>query len=136
MSDPMTIAPSAANRSAQAKPIPDAAPVTYATLPSRRPMRCSFVGGANIKRMRRAVAGVDGCRDGWVVVTAPLTAGPSTVQRVERLDALIDRVRSGAVVAAGIDMPIGLPSHSRRTSDAGLRVHLGARRSSLFPTPP
>ena len=83
-----------------------------------------------------AVAGVDGCRGGWVVVTAPLTAGPSTVERVERLDALIDRVRSGAIVAAGIDMPIGLPSHSRRTSDAGLRVHLGARRSSLFPTPP
>lgn len=82
------------------------------------------------------VAGVDGCRGGWVVVTAPITGGPSTVERVEVLDSLIERVRAGAVAAAGIDMPIGLPSHTRRASDAALRVHLGARRSSVFPTPP
>jgi len=79
---------------------------------------------------------VDGYRDGWVVVTAPITGGPSTVDCVARLDPLIERVRAGEVRAVGIDMPIGLPSHTRRSSDGQLRVHLGARRSSIFPTPP
>lgn len=82
------------------------------------------------------VAGVDGCRGGWVVVIASIADGPSTVERVARLDSLIQRIRAGTVAAAGVDMPIGLPSHTRRASDAALRVHLGARRSSLFPTPP
>jgi len=82
------------------------------------------------------VAGVDGYRSGWVVVTAPITGGASTVECVTGLDSLIERVHAGEVRAAGIDMPIGLPSHSRRASDGQLRVHLGARRASLFPTPP
>ena len=58
------------------------------------------------------IAGVDGCRGGWVVVTAPIDGGGSTVERFAQLDALIERVRTGAVRAAGIDMPIGLP-HTR-----------------------
>ena len=70
------------------------------------------------------------------MVTAPTTGGPSTVQCVARLDSLIERVRTGDIGAAGIDMPIGLPSCTRRASDGQLRVHLGARRSSIFPTPP
>ena len=71
-----------------------------------------------------------------MIVTAPTTAGPSTVERVSQLDALIERVRTGDVCAAGIDMPIGLPTHVRRASDGLLRIHLGARRSSVCPTPP
>jgi predicted RNase H-like nuclease len=82
------------------------------------------------------IAGVDGCRGGWVVVTAAIDAGDSTVERVARLDALIERVRAGDVHTAGIDMPIGLPTHTRRVSDTQLRIHLGNRRSSVFPTPP
>ena len=82
------------------------------------------------------VAGVDGCRGGWIVVTAPVEEGTSTVERVVRLDELFERVRGGEFRAVGIDMPIGLPVHTRRASDAALRVHLGARRSSVFPTPP
>jgi predicted RNase H-like nuclease len=82
------------------------------------------------------VAGVDGCRGGWIVVTAPLSAGASTVERVERLDVLFARARRGEFGAVGIDMPIGLPARTRRASDAALRVHLAARRSSVFPTPP
>jgi predicted RNase H-like nuclease len=69
-------------------------------------------------------------------VIAPIDGGDSTVERVAQLDAVIERVRAGDVHAAGIDMPIGLPTHTRRTSDTQLRVHLGARRSSVFPTPP
>ena len=82
------------------------------------------------------VVGVDGCRGGWVVVTSPVDTGASTVERVAHLDSLIGRVRSGAIAAAAIDMPIGLPSATRRVSDRALRVHLGSRRSTVFPTPP
>ena len=82
------------------------------------------------------VAGVDGCRGGWVVVTAPIAGGTATVERLARLDTVIERVRCGELRAAGIDMPIGMPAHTRRASDAQLRAHLGARRSSVFPTPP
>jgi len=82
------------------------------------------------------VAGVDGCRGGWVIVTSSIEGGASTVERVARLDALFERVRGGELGAVGIDMPIGLPSHTRRASDSALRVHLGPRRSSVFPTPP
>ena len=79
--------------------------------------------------------GVDGCRGGWVVVTSPVDSGATTVERVEHLDSLIERVRSGAVIAAAIDMPIGLPSTTRRMSDRALRANLGPRRSTVFPTP-
>jgi len=82
------------------------------------------------------VAGVDGCRGGWVVVTAGVVAGPSSVERVVELGSLFEQVRAGELRAVAIDMPIGLPSRIRRVSDAQLRVHLGPRRSSVFPTPP
>src|SRR2546421_470328 len=56
-STPTTFAPSSANRRAHARPIPDAAPVTNATLPSRRPTTvCSLkrvlvvkAGGRSVK---------------------------------------------------------------------------------------
>jgi predicted RNase H-like nuclease len=82
------------------------------------------------------IAGVDGCRGGWIVVVAPTQGGPSTVERVPALDALFRRVRDGELQAVGIDMPIGLPSHAPRASDRALRAHLGPRRSTVFPTPP
>lgn len=69
-------------------------------------------------------------------MTASKRDGASTVDCVTSLDSLIDRVRSGEVHTVGIDMPIGLPAHTRRASDGQLRVHLGVRRASLFPTPP
>ena len=59
--------------------------------------------------------------------------------RVEFTPALapvIDLVRAGDLAAIGLDMPIGLPEHGRRASDAAARRLLGARRASLFPTPP
>jgi predicted RNase H-like nuclease len=36
----------------------------------------------------------------------------------------------------GIDMPIGLPDDTARTSDRAARAFLGPRRSSIFTTPP
>ena len=132
MSEPTTMAPSAAKRSAEAKPIPDAAPVTYATLPSRRPMCCSFVPSANIRRMHE-VAGVDGCRGGWVVVTTPVGSGASTVERVERLDA-VDRASAGGRHRRGRHR------HADRSTGAhaasvGRRVARAPRRPEVIALP-
>ena len=69
------------------------------------------------------VAGVDGCRGGWVVVTTDVDGGPSVVERVVGLVALVAKVRAGELRAVAIDMPIGLPSQARRTSDAQPDAH-------------
>ncbi len=85
----------------------------------------------------RAVAGVDGCRGGWVVVTTGLAAdSPTTVAVVPDIATVIVALRSGHLAAAGVDMPIGLTTDGSRTADTEARRLLGARRSSLFPTPP
>src|SRR5829696_5213339 len=62
-STPTTFAPSSANRRAHASPIPDAAPVTNATLPSRRPTTvCS------LKRVLVVKTGVPGRNEVRVVL--------------------------------------------------------------------
>ncbi len=88
--------------------------------------------------MERAVAGVDGCRGGWVVVTVPL--GGMAAARVEvvhghGLAALADDLVSGRLAAAAIDIPIGLPAGGSRPADVAARRRLGPRRSSVFPAP-
>jgi predicted RNase H-like nuclease len=84
------------------------------------------------------VAGVDGCRGGWVVVTAAAAAG-GPVWEVEVLAAVapvIERLRRGELAAVAVDMPMGLPPAGPRASDGAARARLGARRSTVFPTPP
>ncbi len=81
------------------------------------------------------VAGVDGCRGGWVAMlkdtkgrtASSLTLCP-TFRDVLALDA--------AIIA--IDMPIGLPDFldsQGRHADLQARAVLGPRKSSLFPPP-
>jgi predicted RNase H-like nuclease len=76
------------------------------------------------------VAGVDGCRGGWVVATDEWdTGGLTVVARFDEVLALVD----GFVA---VDMPIGLPAlGSRRACDTAARKALGPRRSSVFPAP-
>jgi predicted RNase H-like nuclease len=71
----------------------------------------------------RDIAGIDGCRVGWVV------ARRSGVRVIPHL--VLDRA---AVV--GIDMPIGLAADGRRACDYRAREFLGSRRSTVFPAPP
>lgn len=75
---------------------------------------------------RARVAGVDGCRRGWVVATddGDVRVVP-TAADVVALDV--------AVIA--IDMPIGLPDAGQRACDVAARKRLGARRASVFATP-
>jgi predicted RNase H-like nuclease len=88
------------------------------------------------------VAGVDGCRGGWIVVRAAV--GPATratpldvgsVEVVDSLDGLLDDVRRGRVVEVAVDMPIGLPDHDPRACDVAARAMAGPRRASVFPAP-
>jgi len=77
------------------------------------------------------VAGVDGCRGGWVVVhdgSAFVRPGFADV-----LAALPD------VTVVAVDIPIGLADRHEpggRDVDRAARVRLGAKRSSVFSPPP
>jgi predicted RNase H-like nuclease len=85
------------------------------------------------------VAGVDGAPGGWVV--AVLEGGPEAPTVVEvRHDhdaaSVVAALAAGDLDAACVDMPIGLADAGRRDGEAEAARHLGARRSSLFLTPP
>lgn len=76
------------------------------------------------------IAGVDGCRSGWVVVTCDghqLTdiRVVTTAEELWSLD--VDRI--------AIDIPIGLPDSGTRACDRIARAALGPRRCSVFPAP-
>lgn len=82
------------------------------------------------------VGGMDGCRDGWVLVTAPLDGGgESTVDLVPDLSAVVPLVDSGRLSAVAIDIPIGLPEVGPRECDGLARKMIGQRASSVFPAP-
>jgi predicted RNase H-like nuclease len=85
---------------------------------------------------RPLVAGVDGCRGGWVVVTVPCEGGGGvSVHGVTHARAVLAELESGRIRAAGIDIPIGLPVCRSRAVDSEARRRLGPRRSSVFPAP-
>lgn len=76
------------------------------------------------------VAGVDGCRGGWLVAGS----GP----RPElRLCATFAQVLELGYQFLAVDMPIGLPALGQiRQADAQARALLGPRRASVFAAPP
>jgi predicted RNase H-like nuclease len=82
------------------------------------------------------VAGVDGCRSGWVVVTSDASR-PSSARVA--MHASFEEVLAG--IAAGtiaVDIPIGLPEMGGiggRRCDADARAGLGARQSAVFAVP-
>ena len=82
------------------------------------------------------VVGVDGWRNGWIAVSVPVdspTAGDIAIASYEDFAALLDDHEGARLI--GVDIPLSLPAGAQRASDAALRGHLGARSSSLFPTP-
>lgn len=83
----------------------------------------------------RVLAGVDGCKAGWVAVHREPGAPPS-VTVFPAFMALLDALPADAIIA--VDMPIGLPDFSRRGGrgpEALVRPMLGARQSSVFSIP-
>lgn len=77
--------------------------------------------------MQQLIAGVDGCRGGWLAV----------VEHDRGLDALIApdletllRRIPGALI--GIDIPIGLPDRGSRSCDLQARRCLGGRAEAAY----
>jgi predicted RNase H-like nuclease len=83
------------------------------------------------------IAGVDGCKAGWIVVSHPAS---------DRAALKIGIFKSFSEVCAhlprqtliGVDMPVGLPDHVEaggRAPDRAARLVLGPRRASVFAVP-
>ena len=87
--------------------------------------------------MTQWVAGVDGCKAGWVaVVLKPEASGLPEVRVHARFANLLDALPPDAIVA--VDMPIGLPDRvgpGGRGPETLLRPLLGQRQSSVFSVP-
>lgn len=85
----------------------------------------------------RRVGGLDGCRAGWVLATIGLDLGERDidVRMVTTFAEALAAVTDGTLAALAVDMPIGLPTGQPRAADHEARVLLGARRSTVFPTP-
>ena len=78
------------------------------------------------------LAGVDGCRDGWLCIEE--RNGRLAGHVFKSLANLLDALPTAEVVA--IDIPIGLPEQGRRDCDTAARKALSPNRtSSVFPTP-
>ena len=83
------------------------------------------------------VAGVDGCRIGWIAVL--MRVDDPQIHRIvtaPSLAAIADAPERPAVIA--VDMPIGLPERtegSGRVPEQLIRPLLGARQSSVFAIP-
>ena len=83
------------------------------------------------------VAGVDGCRAGWLVVVRPLDGVTAPVARIVATFAEVLALPERPDCIA-VDIPIGLPERSGiggRTADIEARARLGARQSSVFAVP-
>lgn len=85
-------------------------------------------------------AGVDGCRAGWMVVSAAWTSRQQATFLEVHLCAAFTEVLAlhPAPTALGVDMPIGLldtPQPGGRPCDRQARRLLGRRASSIFSPP-
>jgi predicted RNase H-like nuclease len=78
------------------------------------------------------VAGVDGCRSGWIAFKVELPSLTASVELVD-LPSLL-RKRPPELAFLGIDIPIGLLDGPREC-DRAARKLLGPRRNSVFPAP-
>lgn len=81
------------------------------------------------------VAGVDGCKAGWLVIRAEAS------NRLALLDVAIEPTfddllaRTRDCTAVAVDIPIGLSERQPRLADGEARHVLGQRASSVFPAP-
>jgi predicted RNase H-like nuclease len=83
------------------------------------------------------VAGVDGCRGGWLVVIA-VWSDRGAIEAIEVMPdfAAVLALTSGCEAVA-VDIPIGLCDGKRREADGLARGLLAPRKtSSVFPAPP
>lgn len=83
------------------------------------------------------LAGIDGCKNGWIVALAsewPCHA-PIQIRFCADFHAVVELTAKARAVA--VDMPIGLPGDAApRACDLEAKQALGAQRSSIFLAPP
>jgi predicted RNase H-like nuclease len=82
------------------------------------------------------LAGVDGCRAGWVVAFVRPAGGEVSVVVLLRFADALAAPETPVIVA--VDIPIGLPErvgHGGRAAENAIRPLLGARQSSVFSVP-
>jgi predicted RNase H-like nuclease len=82
------------------------------------------------------LAGVDGCRNGWVVALARPGSSDVRVRVVPRFADVLTAAEAPAVIA--VDIPIGLPErvgYGGRAAENAVRPLPGARQSSVFSVP-
>src|ERR1700751_1976556 len=80
------------------------------------------------------LAGVDGCRAGWMVAFVRPSNGEVRLRVVPQFAAIATALEAPAGIA--VDMPIGLPARigpQGRGPERAVRALLGARQSSVFP---
>jgi predicted RNase H-like nuclease len=81
----------------------------------------------------RSIAGADGCKAGWLLVT---TSGPgAAVAHAICATAAELIARTGPDGLLAIDIPIGLGDVGHRAADSAARAVLGPRRNSVFFAP-
>ena len=79
---------------------------------------------------RMALAGVDGCRGGWLAATE--AEGNISWRWTATFRDLYD---DQSLVTLAVDVPIGLPDSGTRCCDIEARKLIGPRRSSVFAAP-
>jgi predicted RNase H-like nuclease len=82
------------------------------------------------------LAGVDGCRAGWVVAFARAAGTEVRLRIVPHFIDVLAAPEAPAIIA--VDMPIGLPErvgYGGRAAENAVRPLLGARQSSVFSVP-
>jgi len=79
------------------------------------------------------VAGVDGCKAGWLCVAKDLDTGLITSAVFSNAQILLQQKPEPLIIA--VDIPIGLTEVGPRQCDIAARKLLGPRASSVFPAP-
>jgi predicted RNase H-like nuclease len=87
--------------------------------------------------MTSHVAGVDGCRAGWItVVRSRASPSDAALTLLPTFQDVLSHTHHCATVA--VDIPIGFPEHcgiGGRPADIAARANLGARQSAVFAVP-
>ena len=79
------------------------------------------------------VAGVDGCKAGWLCVAKDLDTSLITSTVFSNAQILLQQKPEPLIIA--VDIPIGLTEVGPRQCDIASRKLLGPRKSSVFPAP-
>ena len=79
------------------------------------------------------IAGVDGCKSGWICITRELVTGSIDSAVFGDAQQLLRQTLEHSIIT--VDIPIGLTELEPRQCDLEARKILGKRRSSVFPAP-